>query len=92
MRNTLDLSAIPLAKSLSDLPVMVDPSHSAGRADLVTDLSRAALAVGAGGLLIDVHPSLADARVDAGQALLPDQFENLMSELGSLASAVRMSL
>ena len=92
VRNTLDLSAIPLVKGLSHLPVMVDPSHAAGRADLVTDLSRAALAVGADGLLIDVHPSPADARVDAGQALLPDQFENLMSELGRLASAVGMSL
>ncbi len=91
-RNTLDLSAVPLAKGLSHLPVMVDPSHAAGRADLVPALSRAALAVGADGLLIDVHPDPKAAKVDGDQALLPAQFADLMRDLKAIAPVVGLAL
>lgn len=87
-RNTLDLTAVPLAKALSHLPVMVDPSHASGRRDLVPPLARAAVAAGADGLLIDVHPSPGDALVDGGQALLPSEFEVLMGELNAISSAL----
>ncbi len=91
-RNTLDISAVPLARSLTHLPVLVDPSHAAGRADLVLPLSRAAMAAGADGLLIDVHPQPASALVDGDQALRPDQFADLMGELGAMAAALRIRL
>jgi 3-deoxy-7-phosphoheptulonate synthase len=91
-RNTLDLTAVPQAKRLTHLPVLVDPSHATGRADLVPALSRAALAVGADGLLIDVHPDPATARVDGAQALLPSQFDRLMRELRVVGSALGLNL
>jgi len=91
-RNTLDLTAVPIAKTISHLPVLVDPSHSAGRADLVGPLSRAALAVGAHGLLIDVHPDPSAAMVDGSQALLPGQFDDLMRELARIATAMGLNL
>ncbi len=81
-RNTLDISAVPVAHDLSHLPVMVDPSHSGGRRDLVVPLSRAAIAVGADGILVDVHPSPEDALVDGPQALVN-------GDLRALAQAVR---
>jgi 3-deoxy-7-phosphoheptulonate synthase len=87
-RNTLDISAVPLAQSLSHLPVMVDPSHSAGRRDLVAPLTLAALAVGADGVMIDVHPSPETALVDGAQALLPADFAALMARVRSLAAAL----
>lgn len=88
VRNMLDLAAVPLAKMLTHLPVMVDPSHAAGRSDLVAPLARAAVAVGADGLLVDVHPDPGSALVDGAQALLPAQFEELMLEVGRVARAV----
>jgi 3-deoxy-7-phosphoheptulonate synthase len=87
-RNTLDLTAVPVAKTLTHLPVMVDPSHAAGRKDLVAPLARAAVAVGADGVLIDVHPSPEEALVDGPQALLPEEFAALMVELRAVADAV----
>ncbi|MDH4159224.1 MAG: 3-deoxy-7-phosphoheptulonate synthase [Actinomycetota bacterium] len=81
-RNTLDISAVPVAHGLSHLPVMVDPSHSGGRRDLVVPLSRAAIAAGADGILVDVHPDPETALVDGPQALLD-------ADLRALAQAVR---
>ncbi len=81
-RNTLDIAAVPVAHGLSHLPVMVDPSHSGGRRDLVVPLSRAAIAVGADGILVDVHPDPESALVDGPQALLD-------GDLRALAQAVR---
>ena len=81
-RNTLDVSAVPLVHSLSHLPVIVDPSHAAGRRDLVVPLSRAALAVGADGVIVDVHPHPEQALCDGPQALLD-------ADLMELAEAMR---
>ncbi len=90
-RNTLDITAVPLAKQLTHLPVMVDPSHSAGRSDLVPALARAAVAVGADGLLIDVHPRPDGALVDGKQALTKEEFTSLARELRALAAALARS-
>lgn len=90
-RNTLDLTAVPVAQSLTHLPVMVDPSHAAGRRDLVAPLARAAVAVGADGVLLDVHPTPDTALVDGAQALVPEEFAALMVELRAVADAVRGS-
>lgn len=87
-RNTLDIAAVPVVKTITHLPVMVDPSHAAGRKDLVAPLARAAVAAGADGVLIDVHPVPEEALVDGAQALLPSEFEHLMKELAAVASAV----
>ena len=80
-RNTLDISAVPVAHDLSHLPVIVDPSHSGGRKDLVVPLSRAAIAVGADGIIVDIHPEPESALVDGAQALVND-------DLRALAQAV----
>jgi 3-deoxy-7-phosphoheptulonate synthase len=76
-RNTLDIAAVPVAHSLSHLPVIVDPSHSGGRRDLVVPLSRAAIAAGADGIIVDVHPHPEDALVDGPQALLAEDLKEL---------------
>jgi len=81
-RNTLDVSAVPVVQALSHLPVMVDPSHSGGRRDLVIPLSRAAIAVGADGILVDVHPHPEEALCDGPQALVD-------ADLRTLAATVR---
>jgi len=81
-RNTLDISAVPVAHGLSHLPVIVDPSHSSGRRDLVVPLSRAAIAVGADGVIVDVHPHPESALCDGPQALVD-------GDLRALAAAVR---
>ncbi|MGH3367678.1 MAG: 3-deoxy-7-phosphoheptulonate synthase [Nocardioidaceae bacterium] len=81
-RNTLDISAIPVVQAASHLPVIVDPSHASGRRELVLPLSRAAIAVGADGVMVDVHPSPEDALCDGPQALTG-------SDLRALATAVR---
>jgi 3-deoxy-7-phosphoheptulonate synthase len=83
-RNTLDLSAIPSIKALSHLPVIVDPSHAAGRRDYVIPLSRGAIAVGADGLLVEVHHDPSHALSDGPQSLYPEQFEELMRQIGRL--------
>jgi 3-deoxy-7-phosphoheptulonate synthase len=87
-RNTLDINAVPVLKSLSHLPVVVDPSHATGRWDLVAAVSRAAVAAGADGLLIEVHPDPEKALSDGGQSLRPETFGELMLELRAVARAV----
>jgi 3-deoxy-7-phosphoheptulonate synthase len=83
-RNTLDLSAIPSIKEASHLPVIADPSHAAGRRDYVIPLSRGAIAVGADGLIIEVHHDPGHALSDGAQSLYPQQFEQLMQEITRL--------
>ncbi len=87
-RNTLDLSAIGVAKGLSHLPVIVDPSHAAGRSDLVPALSKAAIVAGADGLLIEMHPNPKEALCDGDQSLTPDEFQHLAKELTKISSSV----
>jgi 3-deoxy-7-phosphoheptulonate synthase len=87
-RNTLDISAVPVVKELSHLPVIVDPSHSGGRRSLVAALTRAAVAVGADGFMIDVHPSPETALVDGPQAILPGEFAELMEDVRALAAVM----
>ena len=83
-RNTLDLSAIPSIKEASHLPIIIDPSHAAGRRDYVIPLSRGAIAVGADGLIVEVHNDPAHALSDGMQSLYPQQFEQLMKEIERL--------
>jgi len=83
-RNTLDLSAIPSIKEVSHLPVVVDPSHAAGRREYVIPLSKGAIAVGADGILVEVHHDPLHALSDGMQSLYPEQFEKLMEEIKSL--------
>jgi 3-deoxy-7-phosphoheptulonate synthase len=87
-RNTLDLSAVPLVRSLSHLPIVVDPSHATGHRHLVGPMALAALACGADGLLIEVHPQPDEALSDGPQSLTVEQFGTLMSELRRVAPAV----
>jgi len=87
-RNTLDISAIPVAKQLSHLPIIVDPSHAAGKWGLVAPLSKAALAAGADGLIIEVHSHPEDALSDGAQSLLPSNFTQLVLELKALAKSI----
>ncbi len=91
-RYTLDLSSVALAKQLTHLPIIVDPSHAAGRRDLIPALSKAAVAVGADGLLIEVHHCPSRARCDGMQALLPEEFNVLSGELQSVALSIGRSL
>ena len=88
LRNTLDIAAIPVLKGLSHLPVIADPSHGTGRRDKVVPMARAAVAAGADGLLIEVHPDPERALSDGVQSLYPDQFAQLMKELRAIAPAV----
>ncbi len=88
MRNTMDIAAIPVIKQLSHLPVIADPSHGTGRRDKVAPMARAAIAAGADGLLIEVHPDPERALSDGAQSLYPDQFAQLMSEVAVIAQAV----
>ena len=83
-RNTLDLSAVPVVKRLSHLPVIVDPSHAAGYRDQVMPLARASSAVGAHGLMIEVHNAPETAKCDGGQSLLPEQFEVLCRQVRAI--------
>ncbi len=87
-RNTLDLSAVPMLKQLSHLPVIVDPSHGTGKWELVEPMSRAAVAAGADGLIIEVHPRPEEATSDGGQSLKPKRFAALMESLKLIAQAV----
>jgi len=84
-RNTLDLSAVPLLKELSHLPVIVDPSHGCGISSLVPPLAKAAIAAGADGLLVEVHPNPEEALSDGAQSLLPEQFQALMNDIAKYA-------
>jgi 3-deoxy-7-phosphoheptulonate synthase len=91
-RNMLDVTAIPVLKHETHLPVIVDPSHAGGKATLVPALSKAAIAAGADGLLIEMHPTPCEAWCDADQALTPDELKNLMGELSTLAQALGREL
>jgi 3-deoxy-7-phosphoheptulonate synthase len=88
-RNTLDLSAVGAVKLLSHLPVIVDPSHGTGRRELVLPMALAAVAAGADGLMIEMHPNPAQALSDGPQSLDPDQFRELMREVTALAGFLR---
>ncbi|OPY88242.1 MAG: Phospho-2-dehydro-3-deoxyheptonate aldolase [Smithella sp. PtaU1.Bin162] len=88
-RNTLDISAVPVLKSLTHLPVVIDPSHAAGHWRLVIPLSRAAMAVGADGLIVEVHPQPELAVSDGMQSLKPEKFYQLMDELRMLAAVIK---
>lgn len=87
-RNTLDLNAVPVLKSLTHLPVIVDPSHGTGKWGLVTPMARAAVAAGCDGLMVEVHPNPEDAFSDGDQSLLPEKFEALMAECSKIAEVV----
>jgi len=87
-RNTLDLSAVPAIKRLSHLPVVIDPSHSAGKWWMVEPLAKAAVAVGADGLIIEVHNDPQKALCDGQQSIKPDVFAKLMEDLKLIAAAV----
>ena len=91
-RNTLDLSAIPMLKQLSHLPVIVDPSHGTGKWELVEPMSRAAIAAGADGLIIEVHPHPEEALSDGAQSLKPGRFAALVQSLKPIAEAVGRTL
>jgi 3-deoxy-7-phosphoheptulonate synthase len=91
-RNTLDINAVPLLKQLTHLPVIVDPSHGTGKWELVSAVSRAAVAAGADGLIIEVHPHPSHAMSDGAQSLKPDTFAQLMVELRAIAQAVGREL
>jgi 3-deoxy-7-phosphoheptulonate synthase len=92
LRNTLDIAAIPVVKSLSHLPIFADPSHGTGRRDKVGAMARAAVAAGADGLLIEVHPDPERALSDGAQSLYPEQFSQLMEEIRAIAPAVHRSV
>jgi 3-deoxy-7-phosphoheptulonate synthase len=91
-RNTLDLSAVPVLKKATHLPVIVDPSHATGVRDLVVPMGRAAIAAGADGLMVEVHTEPEHARSDGGQCLIPDQFRELMRDLQAIAPIVGRSV
>jgi 3-deoxy-7-phosphoheptulonate synthase len=91
-RNTLDVAAIPVLKAETHLPVLVDPSHAGGRADLVAPLSFAAIAAGADGLVVEVHPNPAEALSDGDQSLTLEHFAELMTSLRPFADAVGRTL
>ena len=88
-RNTLDISAIPALKKLSHLPVIIDPSHAAGIAEFVPQLSMAAVAAGADGLIIEVHNDPSHAKCDGAQSLTPENFDRLAKKLNHLQNAMR---
>lgn len=91
-RNTLDLSAVAAVKELSHLPIVIDPSHGTGRAKMVAPMARAAIAAGADGLIIEVHPNPAKALSDGDQSLTPEAFSELMKNLGGIAQVMGRSV
>jgi 3-deoxy-7-phosphoheptulonate synthase len=88
----MDISAIPVVKKLSHLPIIADPSHGTGRRDMVAPMGRAAVAAGADGLLMEVHPDPDHALSDGAQSLRFEQFEELMSQLRIIVPAVGRSM
>jgi 3-deoxy-7-phosphoheptulonate synthase len=88
----MDISAIPVVKKLSHLPIMADPSHGTGRRDKVIPMARAAVAAGADGILVEVHPDPDKALSDGAQSLFPGQFGTLMDQLRFIAQAVGRTL
>ena len=91
-RNTLDISAVPVIRSQSHLPIVVDPSHAAGRNDIITPLARAAMAAGAHGILVEVHPRPEEALSDGKQSLSFKQFEELYRELRELSKPLGVNM
>ncbi|MGB8262226.1 MAG: 3-deoxy-7-phosphoheptulonate synthase [Terracidiphilus sp.] len=91
-RNTMDISAIPVVKKLSHLPIVADPSHGTGRRDMVAPMARAAVAAGADAILVEVHPNADKAASDAAQTLYLEQFDELMGQLRVIATAVGRTL
>jgi 3-deoxy-7-phosphoheptulonate synthase len=91
-RNTMDISAIPVVKKLSHLPIIGDPSHGTGRRDMVAPMAKAAVAAGADAILVEIHPNADKAASDAAQTLYFDQFEKLVRELRVIATAVGRTL
>ena len=91
-RNVLDVTAIPVLKKETHLPVIVDPSHAGGKAWMVAALSQAAIAAGADGLLVEMHPNPCEAWCDADQALTPEELKKLMVTLGAIAGAIGRTL
>lgn len=91
-RNTLDLSSVPIIKQLTHLPIVVDPSHGTGKWQLVKPMALAAIAAGADGLIIEVHPKPSEALSDGPQSLTPENFMDLMKDLKSVAEAVNRKL
>jgi 3-deoxy-7-phosphoheptulonate synthase len=91
-RNTLDLSIVPAVQKVSHLPILVDPSHGTGKRDKVLPLSRAAIAVGADGLIVEVHHDPDRALSDGMQSLFPDQFDELMAEIRQIAPVVHRTV
>jgi 3-deoxy-7-phosphoheptulonate synthase len=87
-RNTLDLSIVPAVQRLSHLPILVDPSHGTGKRNKVTPLARASVAVGASGLIVEVHCDPERAMSDGMQSLFPDQFDTLVNEARQIAAVV----
>ena len=87
-RNTMDISAIPVIKQLSHLPIIGDPSHGTGRWNLVTPLALASVAAGADGIMVEVHPNPDQALKDGAQSLTYENFQELMQQVTSVASAV----
>jgi len=91
-RFTLDINAVPAIKRLSHLPVIVDPSHATGKWGLVPDAAKAAIAAGADGLIVEVHPNPEEALSDGNQSLLPDRFTELMKSVEKIAKAVNREI
>ena len=91
-RNLLDLTAIPVVKALSHLPIIADPSHGTGLRSKVIPMGRAAIAAGADGLIVEVHPDPEHALSDGAQSLYPQQFEELMTQVGEIARAIGREL
>lgn len=87
-RNTTDINSIPVLKSLTHLPIILDPSHSTGHWELVTAVSRAGVAAGADGLIVEVHPNPADAASDGGQSLKPERFAEMVTQVRAIAQAI----
>jgi 3-deoxy-7-phosphoheptulonate synthase len=91
-RNVFDVTAIPVVQSLSHLPIIADPSHGTGRRDKVIPMARAAVAAGADGIMVEVHPSPDRALSDGDQSLYPDQFADLMRQTRAIAEAIGRSI
>ena len=91
-RNLLDLTSIPVVKDLSHLPIIADPSHGTGVRNKVTPMARAAVAAGADGLLVEVHPDPNHALSDGAQSLYPEQFEELVAQIRVIAKAIDREL
>jgi 3-deoxy-7-phosphoheptulonate synthase len=91
-RNMFDLNAIPIVQKVSHLPIVADPSHGTGRRDMVLPMTRAALAAGADGIIVEMHPNPDRAKSDGAQSLFPEQFARLMQEAYGIASAIGRSI